>query len=117
MLVHPQFNPVALAIGPVQIHWCGLTYLVAFGLFFAAGAGARASRGMLATAGVEHRSKTCCSGDKNSDWLRLEVELKAKHTHIPFDAILNPSDYFINLYPCLKICLNTMIKSNQESNT
>ena len=33
MLVHPQFNPVALAIGPVQIHWYGITYLVAFGLF------------------------------------------------------------------------------------
>lgn len=33
MLVHPQFDPVALAIGPVQIHWYGLTYLVAFGLF------------------------------------------------------------------------------------
>ena len=30
------------------------------------------------------------------------MELKAKHTHIPFDAILNPSDYFINLYPCFK---------------
>jgi phosphatidylglycerol:prolipoprotein diacylglycerol transferase len=34
MLVHPQFDPVALALGPVQIHWYGLTYLVAFGLFF-----------------------------------------------------------------------------------
>jgi phosphatidylglycerol:prolipoprotein diacylglycerol transferase len=33
MLVHPQFDPVALAIGPVQIHWYGLTYLVAFMLF------------------------------------------------------------------------------------
>ncbi len=33
MLVHPQFNPVALALGPLQIHWYGLTYLVAFGLF------------------------------------------------------------------------------------
>ena len=32
MLVHPQFDPVALAIGPLQIHWYGLTYLVAFGL-------------------------------------------------------------------------------------
>ena len=41
-------------------------------------------------------------GDKNSDWLRVEVELKAKHTIIPFDAIINPSDYFINLYPCFK---------------
>ena len=33
MLMHPQFDPVALSLGPVQIHWYGLTYLVAFGLF------------------------------------------------------------------------------------
>ena len=33
MLVHPQFDPVAVAIGPLQVHWYGLTYLVAFGLF------------------------------------------------------------------------------------
>jgi phosphatidylglycerol:prolipoprotein diacylglycerol transferase len=33
MLVHPQFDPVALALGPLQVHWYGLTYLVAFGLF------------------------------------------------------------------------------------
>ena len=33
MLVHPQFDPIALQIGPVAIHWYGLTYLVAFGLF------------------------------------------------------------------------------------
>jgi phosphatidylglycerol:prolipoprotein diacylglycerol transferase len=33
MLVHPQFNPIALQLGPVAIHWYGLTYLVAFGLF------------------------------------------------------------------------------------
>ena len=33
MLVHPQFDPVALALGPVQIHWYGLTYLAAFGAF------------------------------------------------------------------------------------
>jgi phosphatidylglycerol:prolipoprotein diacylglycerol transferase len=33
MLVHPQFDPVAVALGPLQIHWYGLTYLAAFGLF------------------------------------------------------------------------------------
>lgn len=33
MLVHPQFDPIAVQIGPVAIHWYGLTYLVAFGLF------------------------------------------------------------------------------------
>ncbi|CAN7291601.1 prolipoprotein diacylglyceryl transferase [Rhizobacter sp. LjRoot28] len=33
MLVHPYIDPVAVKIGPVAIHWYGLTYLVAFGLF------------------------------------------------------------------------------------
>jgi phosphatidylglycerol:prolipoprotein diacylglycerol transferase len=33
MLIHPQFSPVALQLGPIAIHWYGLTYLVAFGLF------------------------------------------------------------------------------------
>jgi len=33
MLVHPQFDPIALQLGPVAIHWYGLTYLAAFGLF------------------------------------------------------------------------------------
>jgi phosphatidylglycerol:prolipoprotein diacylglycerol transferase len=30
MLVHPQFDPIALAIGPLAIHWYGLMYLLAF---------------------------------------------------------------------------------------
>lgn len=30
MLIHPQFDPVALQLGPVAIHWYGLMYLVAF---------------------------------------------------------------------------------------
>ena len=33
MLTHPQFDPVALSLGPVSIHWYGLTYLMAFLLF------------------------------------------------------------------------------------
>ena len=33
MLTHPQFDPIAIQLGPVAIHWYGLTYLVAFGLF------------------------------------------------------------------------------------
>ena len=38
MLIHPAINPVALQLGPVAIHWYGLTYLVAFGLFMFLGA-------------------------------------------------------------------------------
>ena len=30
MLVHPQFDPVAIALGPVQVHWYGLMYLIGF---------------------------------------------------------------------------------------
>ena len=37
MLVHPQFNPIALDLTrfgvPIAVHWYGLTYLVGFGLF------------------------------------------------------------------------------------
>jgi phosphatidylglycerol:prolipoprotein diacylglycerol transferase len=38
VLIHPQIDPVALQIGPLAVHWYGLTYLVAFGLFMALGA-------------------------------------------------------------------------------
>jgi phosphatidylglycerol:prolipoprotein diacylglycerol transferase len=34
MLIHPQFNPVALDLGLIQIHWYGLSYLAAFGLCY-----------------------------------------------------------------------------------
>jgi phosphatidylglycerol:prolipoprotein diacylglycerol transferase len=30
MFVHPQFNPVALQLGPLAIHWYGLMYLAGF---------------------------------------------------------------------------------------
>jgi phosphatidylglycerol---prolipoprotein diacylglyceryl transferase len=33
MLTHPQFNPIAIQLGPVGIHWYGLMYVVAFVLF------------------------------------------------------------------------------------
>jgi phosphatidylglycerol---prolipoprotein diacylglyceryl transferase len=33
MLTYPHINPIALQLGPIAIHWYGLTYLVAFGLF------------------------------------------------------------------------------------
>lgn len=32
MLTHPNFDPVALQIGPVAIHWYGLSYLIGFAL-------------------------------------------------------------------------------------
>ena len=33
MLTHPQFDPIAVRLGPLAVHWYGLTYLAAFMLF------------------------------------------------------------------------------------
>ncbi len=54
MLVHPQWSPVALQLGPVAIHWYGLTYLAAFGLFLWL-AGRRAALPHFAQAGWTKR--------------------------------------------------------------
>ena len=35
--IHPQFDPVAIAVGPVAIHWYGLMYLMAFAQFLILG--------------------------------------------------------------------------------
>ena len=37
MLQYPEFDPVALRIGPVAIHWYGLMYLVGFALVYLLG--------------------------------------------------------------------------------
>ncbi len=37
MLVHPQFDPVAVHLGPLAIRWYGLMYLVGFGLVWMVG--------------------------------------------------------------------------------
>lgn len=37
MLVHPQFDPVAIAIGPLSVHWYGLMYVCAFAAFILLG--------------------------------------------------------------------------------
>jgi len=52
MLIHPNFDPIAIAVGPVAVRWYGLMYLVGFGMAFWLGrlriAGARAGRVNLA---------------------------------------------------------------------
>ena len=37
MLTYPDIDPVALALGPLKIHWYGLMYLIGFGAFWALG--------------------------------------------------------------------------------
>ncbi len=54
MLIHPQFDPIALKLGPLAIHWYGLTYLVAFGMFLWL-ASVRAGRSPFREAGWTRR--------------------------------------------------------------
>ena len=37
MLQYPKFDPVALQIGPLAIHWYGLMYLAGFALVYLLG--------------------------------------------------------------------------------
>jgi len=34
MIAYPEIDPVALALGPLKIHWYGITYLIAFAGFW-----------------------------------------------------------------------------------
>jgi phosphatidylglycerol:prolipoprotein diacylglycerol transferase len=44
MLVHPQFDPIAIHLGPLAVRWYGLMYLLAFGLVWTLGRVRIASR-------------------------------------------------------------------------
>ncbi|MEO8385036.1 MAG: prolipoprotein diacylglyceryl transferase [Betaproteobacteria bacterium] len=37
MLIHPQFDPIAVSLGPIAIRWYGLMYVAAFVLFIVLG--------------------------------------------------------------------------------
>jgi Prolipoprotein diacylglyceryltransferase len=37
MLIHPQFDPVAIHLGPLAIRWYGLMYLAGFIMFLGFG--------------------------------------------------------------------------------
>mgnify|MGYP003607797698 CR=1 FL=1 len=61
MLTYPQIDPVALQLGPVAIHWYGLTYLAAFGLFM-----------LLGLRRLRHEPYASLTGDQA--WSRKDVE-------------------------------------------
>ncbi len=61
MLIHPEINPVALQLGPLAIHWYGLTYLAAFGLFF-----------FLATLRLKHQPYASIQGA--GAWNKRDIE-------------------------------------------
>ena len=61
MLTYPNIDPVALRLGPIAIHWYGLTYLAAFALFM-----------LLAYRRLHHEPFACVKGP--GAWSRKDVE-------------------------------------------
>lgn len=61
MLIHPHIDPVAIAIGPLAIHWYGLTYLLAFGLFV-----------LLGRARLSHQPFSTQADGR--DWQKSDIE-------------------------------------------
>ncbi|WP_415797358.1 prolipoprotein diacylglyceryl transferase [Comamonas aquatilis] len=61
MLMYPQIDPVAVQIGPLAVHWYGLTYLAAFALFL-----------FLGTRRLNHPPFKYMRGDQA--WSRKDVE-------------------------------------------
>ena len=61
MLMYPQIDPVALQVGPLSIHWYGLTYLAGFALFM-----------FLGMRRLSHQPYASLRGDQA--WSRKDVE-------------------------------------------
>ena len=61
MLTFPRIDPVALNLGPLAIHWYGLTYLAAFGLFM-----------LLALRRLHHQPFASVTGP--GAWSRTNIE-------------------------------------------
>ena len=61
MLTYPHIDPVALQLGPIAIHWYGLTYLAAFGLFM-----------FLGLQRLQHEPFASITG--NGAWAKRDVE-------------------------------------------
>jgi phosphatidylglycerol:prolipoprotein diacylglycerol transferase len=60
-LMYPRIDPVALQLGPISIHWYGITYLAAFGLFM-----------FLAMRRLRHEPYASLQGP--AAWSRKDVE-------------------------------------------
>lgn len=55
MLVHPGFDPIAFAIGPLAVRWYGLMYLIAFAAFYLLGRRRLQQPQFAATSGLSVR--------------------------------------------------------------
>ncbi|WP_372522454.1 replication initiation factor domain-containing protein [Sulfuricaulis sp.] len=41
-------------------------------------------------------------GDPQSPWVRVELELRGKNRHVPWDVLTKPGDYLSGSFPCLR---------------
>ena len=76
MLKYPEFDPVAVQVGPLAVHWYGLMYVVAFGLGWWLGR-VRAPTPPAAGAGA---TWTTCSSTSHSEWSRADASATCSST-------------------------------------
>ena len=50
-------------------------------------------------------------GRIDSEWFRVELELKNKNRHIPWDVLERPGQYLAGAYPCLSFLTETQCKT------
>jgi phosphatidylglycerol:prolipoprotein diacylglycerol transferase len=63
MLTYPKIDPVAFQIGPLAVHWYGLTYLAAFALFM-----------LLAHWRLKHEPYRSLQGTERGLWSKRDIE-------------------------------------------
>ena len=94
MLVHPQFDPVAVSLGPVHIHWYGISYLVAF-VLFAWLAGRRVQKPWFVDAGWTRRDV--------EDVLFFGVLGVVLGGRIGYALFYKPADYLADPFEILRV--------------
>lgn len=56
-------------------------------------------------------------GNPDSNWVRVEVELKSKDRHLPYDILLKPAQYMAAQYPVLNFISQEQSRIATVSNT
>lgn len=92
MLTHPQFDPVALQLGPFAIHWYGLMYLLAFGLVL-----------VLGRWRIKHQPWTGWTNKMLDDALFYGVLGVILGGRLGYILFYKPGDFFANPLDILKV--------------
>lgn len=93
-MIHPQFNPVAISVGPIAIHWYGLMYLLAFIQFLLLGT-LRLKQQHIVAYGLKYKDL--------EDWLFAGVLGVILGGRLGYVLFYMPSHYLAHPFDILKV--------------